>query len=159
MAHEPDFKRIRKRMEPGMMSLHGFLGKDRRKLRDILRADRETVDRLGITHQAIASSLAELTALASSGLGAPRRKGDLVVVMREARGFVRCPFGDPRHVRKGEVQLTNTVSGETLLWTPLSVHMIDAHGFYEGKGSRYRMEPEEAAEVLGLSAKGPDGKR
>ena len=79
--------------------------------------------------------------------------------MREARGFARCPFGDPRHVRKGEVQLTNTVTGETLLWTPLSVHMIEAHGFYEGKGSHYRVEPEEAARILGLSTERSDRQR
>jgi hypothetical protein len=29
--------------------------------------------------------------------------------------------------------------------------MIEAHGFYEGKGSPFRVDPERAARVLGLA--------
>ena len=138
------------RMRPGAVSLRGFLGDDPRNLAEILREDDEAVRALGLTHAQITETLEELTILAASGYGTPRREGCFEVVIEEARGFVRCPFGDPGRFRKGEVRLTNQDTGETLVWTPLIVHMIAAHGFYEGKGSPYRLEPETVKRVLGL---------
>ena len=35
-------------------------------------------------------------------------------------------------------------------FTPLSVHLIRAHGFYEGKGARYRLAPRTIAAMLRL---------
>lgn len=142
------------RMRPGAVSLRGFLGDDARDLAEILREDDETVHALGLTHAQIAETLDEFTALAASGYGTPRREGPFEVVIEEARGFVPCPFGDPGRFRKGEVRLTSQDTGETLVWTPLLVHMIAAHGFYEGKGSPYRLEPETAKRVLGKKVSG-----
>jgi hypothetical protein len=33
--------------------------------------------------------------------------------------------------------------GRTISWTDLNIHMIEAHGFFEGKGSFFRIEPIE----------------
>jgi len=142
------------RMRPGAVSLRGFLGDDTRDLATILREDDEAVRALGLTHAQIADALGKLTALAASGYGTPRRDGPFEVVIEEARGFVPCPFGDPSRSRKGEVRLTNRDTGATLVWTPLLVHMIAAHGFYEGRGSHYRLEPETLKRVLGKKVSG-----
>ena len=50
MKHTPDMQRVIERMKPGVLSLHGFLGADRRSLEEILDADASTVAGLGTTH-------------------------------------------------------------------------------------------------------------
>ena len=139
-----------KRMKPGVISLHGFLGPDKRPLEDILADDDSAVRRLGLTHEQIAERLAHFTHLALSGYGTPMREGPFEVVAHEERGFVRSPFGELSRFRKGEIRLTNLSAGDTLTWTPLLVHMIRNHGFYEGIGAVYRLEPETVKRVLGL---------
>lgn len=42
-----------------------------------------------------------------------------------------------------------TLRGE-LKWTALSIHMVDEHGFYGGRGSTYRVNPEAARRILEL---------
>ncbi|NQT54365.1 hypothetical protein HQ576_20070, partial [bacterium] len=49
---------------------------------------------------------------------------------------------------KGDVELT-TPDGATLRFTALSIHLIRAHGFYQGRGAPYRLEPTQLAELLG----------
>ena len=41
-------------------------------------------------------------------------------------------------------------SGKTLTFTGLQIHLVEAHGFYEGRGSRYRLDPARLKEVLEL---------
>jgi len=42
-------------------------------------------------------------------------------------------------------------TGEEIRWTELQIHLIEAHGFYEGKGSVWRVSPSKLGRVLGLS--------
>ena len=137
-------------MRPGVVSLHGFLGDDPRSLREILDEDDALVRRLGISHAEIAERLGHFMDLALSGFGAAMREGDFEVVIHEVKGAMECPFGDLGRFRKGEIQLANLKTGEALTFTPLQVHLIGEHGFYEGKGSPYRLDPEAVASVLGL---------
>jgi len=145
-----DLRRVQERMRAGAVSMHGFLGTDKRPLARILQEDDATVRALGLTHSQIAERLAHFTEIALRGYGTPMKEGDFEVVIKEVRGRVQCPFGDLGHFRKGEVRLTDLKTGKTLLWSPLVVHMIGEHGFYEGERALYRVEPEEAKEVLGL---------
>ncbi len=36
------------------------------------------------------------------------------------------------------------------MWTGLGMHVIAEHGFYEGRGSPFRIELEQAKRALGL---------
>ncbi len=38
-------------------------------------------------------------------------------------------------------------------WTDLSIHLIETHAFFQGKGSAFRLEPAELAAFLKLPAK------
>jgi len=42
----------------------------------------------------------------------------------------------------------NLRSGEHVTYTEMNIHMIEAHGFYEGAGSPFRQEPAMLARVL-----------
>jgi len=147
-----DLRMAERQMEPGVVSLHGFLGQDQRSLEEILKEDDELVRTLGSSHKALAEFMRRWTDVALTGFGSPVRRGSIEAVIREVRGTMACPFGDRSDFRKGEICLTDLESGERIVWTPLQIHMVGEHGFYEGKGSPYRLEPEELLRFRGRVA-------
>jgi len=46
--------------------------------------------------------------------------------------------------------LKKMASGENLVWSDLTIHLIEEHGFYQGKGSPYRLDPSEVKRILEL---------
>ena len=153
MKRTPDEERVLQRMAPGVLSRDGFLGADPRPLDEILATDQAQVDDLGITHGEIAGRLREVLAAARDAFGRPVRVGPgLRAVYREAMGRIPSPWPGEGLFAKGEVELIDELSGRALRYTPLSVHMIAAHGFYQGRGSRYRLEPAEVCRVLALGS-------
>jgi hypothetical protein len=129
-----------------------FLGSDHRKLIEILNQDQGEVNALGLTHEAIAERLEAITQAAKTSLGETILVEERYEVQaEEARGRIPCPWRHPGGLfPKGQIELEDRKTGETLIWTDLSVHLIRQHGFYQGKGSPYRLEPEKLKRVLQL---------
>jgi len=139
------------KMAPGALSRAGFLGFDERPLVKIVEADGAAVAGLGTTHEAIAAKLVEVFDEAEEAMGNVVRVGDhLTAFHREALGRIPCPFGQCGSFHKGQVEVADPRTGEKLVFTPLSIHLITAHGFYQGRGSPYRIEPDAACRVLGI---------
>jgi hypothetical protein len=150
VKQSPDEKRITERMAPGVLCRDGFLGTDRRPLREILETDEHAVAGLGTTHEAIAAKLQHAYDRARAGLGTSVDIGEgLAAVYREAMGRIPCPWGDGSFP-KGVVELT-AADGESMSFTVLSVHFIASHGFYQGRGSPFRLEPAELARLFALA--------
>ncbi|KKM70603.1 hypothetical protein LCGC14_1439100 [marine sediment metagenome] len=150
MKLTPTDKRIMDRMAPGALCGEGFLGLDHRDLTEIVQADAAAVDSLGLTHEQLGHALEEVRQAATAGLGTPVAVGQgLTAVLREAMGPIACPWGGCGVFDKGEVELTG--GGRRIRFTPLSVHLIFRHGFYQGRGSRYRIAPPELARMLGVT--------
>ncbi|NLW11596.1 MAG: hypothetical protein GX028_06225, partial [Clostridiaceae bacterium] len=61
------------------------------------------------------------------------------------------PFQDFVKVDKRETRVRRLDTGVMMRWTDLNVHMIREHGFFEGHGSKYRLDPLELARFLGLA--------
>ncbi len=148
MKRTPDDARVLERMRPGVLSGEGFLGTDPRPLADILAADQRTVERLGTTHAAIADRLGAVLEAARAGLGREVEIGPLRAAFTDAMGRIPSPWPGEGVFPKGEVTVTDTRTGRTVRYTPLSLHLVRAHGFYEGRGSRYRLEPDLVARML-----------
>ena len=143
---------VQNQMRPGAITRDGMLGEDRRKLCDILEADAAAVSRLGLTHAGIAARMRALRDAGAGGLGSPVRVLDHFEVRVDgARGSLPCPFAHPGMYPKEFVEVRNLRSGEQAMFTELNIHLIEAHGFYEGLGSAYRQEPEALARVLELT--------
>ena len=142
MKQKPEIQKIQENMQPGAFSAEGFLGDDSRNLVDILREDDEIVQKLGYQHQDIAARMRELTKIAVPGLGRPTDAGIGMVSSEDHRGKIPCPFRDRYYADKRNTQFVSNKDGTTIYWTDLHIHMIEAHGFYEGKGSRFRLDPE-----------------
>lgn len=161
MKHTPEIQKVLARMAPGVLSRDGFLGTDPRAIEDILDADHSAIAALGVTPGELAAALRRVFGRATQALGTPARIGArLVAVHREAMGRIPCPFGSAQGrpfggcgvFPKGEVELTDGATGESVLLTALGIHMVAAHGFCQGRGSRYRLDPALLARLLGLGA-------
>lgn len=152
MKRTPNEQRIMDLLAPGALCRDGFLGDDRRGLQEILDTDRAAVEALGLTHRDIAGALDAACRAAMAGLGAPVHlpDGNLVAEFHEAMGAVPSPWGEGKLFAKGEVVVADTSTGERLVYTPLSVHLVGEHGFYQGRGSPYRIEPAKVARLFGL---------
>jgi hypothetical protein len=149
MKISPEDQRIMDRMVPGVLSREGFLGADTRPLSEIIDTDRSAVEALGVTHEQIAGKLRSVLEAAIGGMGRAVEVSDhLTAVWREAMGKIPSPWADGVFP-KGEVELTDRRTGEKLLFTPLSVHLIARHGFYQGRGSRYRIDPATISRIFG----------
>ena len=145
----PDDAKILQRMAPGALSRDGFLGTDPRSPWEIVDADGRTVADMGLTHVQVAGRLAEILDKAMAGQGAPVTVADhLTAAYRESMGRIACPWGGCGVFSKGEVELTDASTGRIVRFTPLSVHMIATHEFYQGRNSRYRLDPGILEEML-----------
>ena len=143
---------IQQQMQPGMITRDGMLGEDRRKLRDIIEADAADVSRLGLIHAKIASRMLELRNAGARGLGEPIRVNDTFEIRVDGvRGKLPCPFGHPGLYAKEFIIVRNLHSDEQVTYTRLNIHLIEAHGFYEGLGSSFRQDPATLARVLEIS--------
>ena len=150
MKRSPELQQVAARMAPGALTRDGFLGTDPRRIEEILDTDNSTVSGLGTTHEAIADALADIMQRAKAELGRPVPIGEHVTaVHQEAMGRMPSPWPGEGVFEKGEVDLTDA-TGDTLRITALGVDLIAAHGFYQGRGSRYRIEPAQVCRMLGI---------
>lgn len=152
MKQTVQMDRIQRSMAPGVLTRDGFLGTDSRKLIDILIADDAEVRRRDLDHRNIAAAMRSLRNAGMRGLG------ELISVpphfevrVESVRGKLPCPFGHPGLVAKTNITVRNLESRREITFTDLHIHLIEAHGFYEGKGSPYRLEPADLIEALEVS--------
>jgi hypothetical protein len=144
---------LEKDMRPGASSRAGFLGKDERLL-DVLAADNKfVVDERGLTHQELARALHVLGAIArwqdqheEAGREFVYRGRKFSVSLNTAKGFMPSPFGDGTRTNQS-VEVENLATGKKLTYSLLVPHMSERYGFYEGKGTRYRVDPAKVLEV------------
>jgi hypothetical protein len=66
----------------------------------------------------------------------------------EAKGFLVCPWVHPGRFDKRVTTLKNIESGKTIRWSDLNIHLIARHGFFEGIGSAFRLEPAEFVRLI-----------
>jgi len=150
MKVTPDEKDVLARMGAGALSRDGFLGSDARALDEIISDDRAAVASLGLTQERIAAGMEKVLRAAMAAQGAPAKVGDdLTAVHVEARGRIACPWGGCGLFDKGEVRLTDERSGRTIIFTPLSIHLVARHAFHQGRGARFHVEPAELAKIMG----------
>lgn len=152
MKQNLSLQQIQENMKPGSLSAHGFLGDDTRNLADIIAEDAALLERLDITSQALAERMEYFTQQGEKSLGSPVTiDGIYEVVVEDSRGLLPCPFRDSYNSFKRNTTVINLKSGRKAVWSDLNIHMIKSHGFFEGRGSYFRINPEELAAILGIS--------
>ncbi|NOY80992.1 MAG: hypothetical protein GXP31_08300 [Kiritimatiellaeota bacterium] len=144
MKANPAEAQVRQRMAPGVLSRDGFLGTDSRNIADIVAEDRADLDAAGVTAADIARVLEDIHRAADAGLETSITLCDGAVRARgvEVMGRIPCPFGCG--VRAHKAVITVEALGKELRITPILIHLIGTHGFFQGRGSPFRIEPAEA---------------
>jgi len=149
---------LEKDMRPGAKTEvgaeKGFLGPEE-KLVDVLVADNQlVVEELGLTHQRLAKHLHAMGAIGFWQEKHKRggtefiyqgRRFKVVVVMW--KGYQLSPFMDGTRTA-ADATVQNLDNGKKLGYSLLVPHMIERYGFYEGKGTPYRVDPRQVIEVL-----------
>jgi hypothetical protein len=134
--------------KPGAITRDGFLGKDERSIEQIIREDEDQLIRLNTSRGSIADFLQNLIDEGKNGLEGPVILKNWTVQIQWDRGLLPCPFGDLKLHPKITASATDRKSKRTIRFSQLTVHLIREHGFFEGKSSPYRLEPEVAVSIL-----------
>jgi len=155
MKRSPDEEHLRTNLGPSKFSAEGFLGHDDRPLEEIIASDLRSLEELGATRGQLVYTLRDVYNKAKEAFGAEIHVApDVTAVYYEARGRVPSPFRGDGTFEKGEVMVRNVQNNQSLLVTNLSIHLIEKHGFFQGKGARYRIDPGTAVEMLDMARSG-----
>lgn len=149
MKMSPQDKKLDEMLRSSQLVAGGFMGQDVRTATEIIESDAATLQQCGVNAAMLAQRMHELTAIAKEGLGTwVDADSGLRVMSEEYKGILVCPWGHAGHFDKRVTIVERIATEQTLTWTDLNVHLIEAHGFFEGKGSAFRIEPEEAVRIL-----------
>jgi hypothetical protein len=153
MKQTPEYNAIQQQMKPGVITLDGFLGTDSRNLIDIIAHDDVKVHQLNVTHQDIALKMQYLRDAGLDGLGEFLKIDDhFEVRVDSVRGKLPSPFGGPGMYEKVNTTVRNLQENTEVTYTDLHIHFVRDHGFYEGLGSPYRIEPASLVNTLEVAS-------
>lgn len=148
MKMTEDLKKASENMKPGIITAEGFLGDDDRSLVDIIESDEEKLNSLKINLYDDIKRIKYLFEKGKEAFDEPITVDNKWLVKTdEARGYLPCPFEDGIF-RKVNLRVKNLRNNEELFITELSLHLIEKHHFFQGKGSKFRVEPEQLKKVI-----------
>ncbi len=148
MKESPEDKRLENALR-ALGLLGGLMGSDSRSVSEIVDADHAGLSRLGLTARQVAGRMQQITDIAKAGLGTWVRIDEtLEAKVDEARGWLVCPWPHPGTFLKRITSVRIVETGASIRWSDLNMHLIAEHGFFEGRGSNFRLEPEELAAII-----------
>lgn len=157
MKQSPADRKAYENMAPGVLTAAGFLGNDERTLDRIIAEDEEAFLEHGLDFYKVADRLEDLARQGEQGMGEPITIGRLLVQSGEARGMLPCPWGDGLYhknavsVRPADIPPEACTEGEDMLiYSELSIHMLRAHHFCQGRGSPFRLDAAVLKQLLEL---------
>ena len=151
MKHSPEEERLIQKLKPSKFSADGFMGRDLRPVDEIIAADRRVLDSKGVSIEALSEALTHAYQMAQRALGAEVTvRPGVFAVFHESMGKIPSPFKADGVFSKGEAVVTARASGQHIIVTQLGIALIERHHFFQGIGSRYRIDPETALHLLGL---------
>jgi len=149
MKQSPDMVKLEEVLRSSKLVLGGFMGDDRRTLTEVLDTDAAVLEKSRVDAKQLADRMQEITDKAIAGLGTwIDIDGKLMAKVDEAKGAIVCPWPHPASFAKRVTTVKCVESGGPVKWSDLGIHLIAAHGFFEGDGSQLRTEPRELIRIL-----------
>lgn len=149
MKKSPDMEKLEAMLRSSKLSSNGFLGDDDRSLDEIVNADIAVVKHAGRTVEEIAERMRDITLTAIKGLGMwVEIDSRWRAMVFEAKGVIVCPWPHAGRYYKRLTQVELLDKCEMICWSDLNIHLIGEHGFFEGKGSDWRIEPDELMSII-----------
>ncbi len=149
MKESPQDKKLDEILRSSRLAAGGFMGDDPRDVYELIEADARELAGLDVTKDQIAARMRQITDVAKSGLGIwVRIDENLEARIDEARGSLVCPWPHPGIFPKRLTTVRAVETGASIRWSDLNIHLIGEHGFFEGKGSDFRIEPAELVRLI-----------
>jgi hypothetical protein len=149
MKESPQMQKLEQILRSSKLVAGGFMGDDLRSINEIISADASEVSKLGYTIEQIASRMQAITDAATMRLGTWAKVDENhQAVVEEAKGALVCPWPHPGRYAKRVTTAENCDSGEIIRWSDLNIHLIAKHGFFEGRGAMFRIEPEKLVNII-----------
>ncbi|MHC4656869.1 MAG: hypothetical protein ACYS91_17895 [Planctomycetota bacterium] len=149
MKESPHDRKLEELLRSSRLAAGGFMGHDIRSVSEVIDADAAELSRLGFTKDQVAERMRQITQVAISGLGTWVQVGDdLEGKVDEAKGRLICPWPHKGKLAKRITVVKVIKTGESIRWSDLNTHLISEHGFFEGKGSNFRIEPRELVQII-----------
>jgi hypothetical protein len=149
MKESPQNKKLEVVLRSSKLVAGGFMGIDSRSVSEIIDADKKELSKLNLTSEQVAGRMQQITNTAKCGLGTWVRIDDkLEAKTDEARGFLPCPWPHAGRFVKRVTIIRRKKTGDTIQWSDLNIHLIGEHGFFQGKGSSFRIEPKKLTEMI-----------
>jgi hypothetical protein len=149
MKQSPQDKNIEQMLRSGKLSAGGFMGADSRGVDEVIAEDRAVLEKLGYNAAQVAMRLQELRDLARPALGNWVKISDVLEVKSEDyKGFIVCPWPHAGRFEKRITTAQRLDTNQSASWSDLNIHLIKEHNFFEGKGSFFRIEPQDLIRVL-----------
>jgi len=149
MKKSPETIKLEEVLRSSKIVAGGFLGTDTRSLTEIIDADLAVVDSLGYDQAEVAGRMREITNAAKTGLSSRVKINErLTAWIDEAKGVIVCPWPHPAGFAKRVTTVIDIETNEQICWSDLNIHLIERHGFFEGKGSSMRIEPKKLINLI-----------
>lgn len=149
MKRSPNELRLEEMLRSSKIVHGGFLGPDRRPPEEVIEEDLEALHLLKKTSHQVAEKMQALRDAAVPQLGNWTQAGERFEVKYEDyKGSQTCPWPHPGRYQKGITTCRRTDTEQSLFWSDLNIHLIREHGFFQGRGSSYRLEPKELVHFL-----------
>lgn len=149
MKNTPEMEKLDNILRSSRIVVGGFMGQDNRDVNEITQEDTRTVENLGYSLKQVADRMRLITEQAKKALGLPVKiEASLTACVDEAKGRIVCPWPHPASFDKRLTTVKDIDTGEEITWSDLHIHLIDEHGFFEGRGSSMRIEPEKLIKLI-----------
>ena len=149
MKQSPESQKLEQALRSSKLVAGGFMGDDSRSVPDVISADAAQLRKLGYTTEQVAKRMKEITDIATKALenwvDIDHKRRALV---DEAKGPIVCPWPHPGRYDKRVTTVEVKETGECIFWSDLNIHLIAEHGFFEGKGSVFRVEPKKLVDII-----------
>ncbi len=149
MKESPQDKNLEQMLRSTKLAAGGFMGTDIRSVDQVICADARTLEQLGYTAAQVGQRMQELRDLALPAFGnwveiCPT----LRIKCEEYKGSLVCPWPHSGRYAKRITTAERTDLNKSICWSDLNIHLIGEHGFFEGNGAFFRIEPAEIVEIF-----------